>query len=154
DIALKTRDMLNEQYGGHTIKLSRTRDVTRSLTKRTNMANNLGAHSFVSRHINSSRDTGFASYTFDSNYAEKERTNASRSSSHNEIVRQTGFIDRGKKEENFHVLRESGAPAILTENGFIDNDNDASNLKDKVFINKIAQGHADGIARALGLPAK
>src|SRR5690625_5780208 len=61
----------------------------------------------------------------------KERTDAIRNSIHNEIVRQTGFINRGKKEENFHVLRESSAPAILTENGFIDNANDASNLKDK-----------------------
>src|SRR5699024_11030811 len=121
DIALKTRDMLNEQYGGHTIKLSRTTDVTRSLAERTNMANNWGANFFMSIHINSSRATGFESYTFDGNYADKERTNAIRSSIHNEIVRQTGFIDRGKKEENFHVLRESSAPAILTENGFIDN---------------------------------
>src|SRR5699024_12654463 len=83
------------------------------------------------------------------NTSYKVRTNSIRSSIHNEIVRQTGFIDRGKKEENFHVLRESSAPAILTENGFIDNANDASNLKDTAFINKIAQGHADGIAKAL-----
>src|SRR5690625_3457054 len=89
DIALKTRDMLNEQYGGHTIKLSRTTDVTRSLAKRTNMANNWGANFFVSIHINSSRATGFESYTFDGNYADKERTNAIRNSIHNEIVRQT-----------------------------------------------------------------
>src|SRR5690625_2366741 len=113
DIALKTKDMLNEQYGGHTIKLSRTTDVTRSLAKRTNMANNWGANFFVSIHINSSRATGFESYTFDGNYADKERTNAIRNSIHNEIVRQTGFINRGKKEENFHVLRESIARAIL-----------------------------------------
>lgn len=154
DIALKTRDILNENYEGHTVKLSRTTDVTRSLTERTNMANNWGANFFASIHINSNQATGFESYTFDGNYADKERTNAIRNSIHNEIVRQTGFNDRGKKEENFHVLRESSAPAILTENGFIDHPNDADNLKDEAFLDKIAQGHADGIARALGLPAR
>src|SRR5699024_9536664 len=101
DIALKTRDMRNEQNGREKIKLSRTTDVTLSLAERTNMANNWGANFFMSIHINSSRATGFESYTFDGNYADKERTNAIRSSIHNEIVRQTGFIDRGKKEENF-----------------------------------------------------
>lgn len=154
DIALKTRDLLNEQYSGHTINLSRTTDVTRSLTERTNMANKWGANLLVSIHINSGQGTGFESYTLNGNYADKERTNAIRRSIHNEIVPKTGFIDRGVKEANFHVLRESSAPAILTENGFIDNANDASNLKDEAFINKIAQGHADGIAKALGLPAK
>src|SRR5699024_11135603 len=154
DIALKTRDILDKKYDGHTIKLSRTTDVTRSLAERTNMANNWGANFFVSIHINSSQATGFESYTFDGNYADKERTNAIRSSIHNEIVGQTGFIDRVKKEKDLHVIRESKAPAILTENGFIYHAGDASNLKDEAFLNKIAQGHADGIAKALGLSAK
>ncbi|MEN1969327.1 N-acetylmuramoyl-L-alanine amidase [Lentibacillus sp. N15] len=154
DIALRTRDILNESYEGHTIKLSRTSDVTTSLAKRTRMANNWGANFFVSIHINSNNATGFESYIFDGNYGDKERTNAIRNSIHNEIVSQTGFKDRGQKEENLHVLRESKAPAILTENGFIDNANDGSKLKKDAFINKIAQGHADGIARALGLNPK
>ncbi|MDY0394949.1 N-acetylmuramoyl-L-alanine amidase [Virgibacillus halophilus] len=46
DIALKTRDILNNSYSGHTIKLSRTSDVTTSLAARTNMANNWGANFF------------------------------------------------------------------------------------------------------------
>src|SRR5699024_12604783 len=33
----------DEQYGGHTIKLSRTTGVTRSLAERTNKGNKLGA---------------------------------------------------------------------------------------------------------------
>ncbi len=154
DIALRTRDILNEQYSGHTIKLSRTTDVTRSLTERTNMANNWGANFFVSIHINAGRATGFESYTYNGSYAGKERTNAIRRSIHNEVVNQTGFYDRGVKEANLHVLRKSSAPAILTENGFIDHANDASKLKDGAFIYQIAQSHADGIARALGLPRK
>lgn len=154
DIALKTRGILNEQYGGHTLKLSRTGDVTKSLDARTNEANNWGTNFFVSIHINSSQGTGYESYTWNGDYADKERTNAIRNTIHDEIVQQTGYTDRGKKESNLHVLRETNAPAILTENGFIDNAEDASKLKDDAFLDQIAQGHADGIAKALGLPEK
>lgn len=154
DIALKTRDILNEQYSGHTIKLSRTSDITKSLNARTNEANNWGTNFFISIHINSGQGTGYESYTWNGNYDEKERTNAIRNTIHNEIVEQTGFTDRGEKESNLHVLRESSSPAILTENGFIDNAEDADKLKDDAFLGQIAQGHANGIAKALGLPAK
>ncbi|WP_339183487.1 N-acetylmuramoyl-L-alanine amidase [Oceanobacillus sp. FSL W7-1293] len=154
DIALRTRDILNEQYSGHTIKLSRTSDVTKSLNARTNEANNWGANFFVSIHINAGNSTGYESFTWNGSYENKERTNAIRNTIHNETVEQTGFTDRGKKQANLHVLRESSAPAILTENGFIDNAADADKLKSAASIEKIAQGHADGIAKALGLPAK
>ncbi|MEF3330441.1 MULTISPECIES: N-acetylmuramoyl-L-alanine amidase family protein [Oceanobacillus] len=154
DIALRTRDILNEQYSSHTIKLSRTSDVTKSLDARTNEANNWGANFFVSIHINAGNSTGYESFTWNGSYENKERTNAIRKTIHNETVEQTGFTDRGKKEANLHVLRESSAPAILTENGFIDNAADADKLKNAASIEKIAQGHADGIAKALGLPAK
>lgn len=153
-IALKTRDILNEQYSGHTIKLSRTSDVTKSLNERTNEANNWGTNFFVSIHINSGGATGYESYTWNGSYANKERTNAIRRTIHNETVGQTGFIDRGAKEANLHVLRKTSSPAILTENGFIDNAADADKLKTDAFIEEIAQAHADGIAKALGLPAK
>ncbi|MBY7144799.1 N-acetylmuramoyl-L-alanine amidase [Virgibacillus sp. NKC19-3] len=156
DIALKTRDMLNEQYSGHTIQLSRTSDVTKSLDARTNEANNWGANFFVSIHINAGEATGYESYIWNGNYDNdnKERTDAIRNTIHNEIVEQTGFTDRGAKESDLHVLRESSSPAILTENGFIDNAEDADKLKNDAFLEEIAQGHADGIAKALGLPAK
>ncbi|MFD1452679.1 N-acetylmuramoyl-L-alanine amidase [Oceanobacillus sojae] len=154
DIALKTRDILNEQYSGHTIKLSRTSDITKSLDARTNEANNWGANFFVSIHINAGGATGYESYTWNGSYDNKERTNAIRRTIHNETVEQTGFTDRGAKQANLHVLRESSAPAVLTENGFIDNAADANKLKSDAFIEEIAQAHADGIAKALGLPAK
>lgn len=154
DIALKTRDILNEQYSGHTIKLSRTSDITKSLGARTNEANNWGANFFVSIHINAGGATGYESYTWNGSYDNKERTNAIRRTIHNKTVEQTGFTDRGAKQANLHVLRESSAPAVLTENGFIDNAADANKLKSDAFIEEIAQAHANGIAKALGLPAK
>ena len=42
-----------------------------------------------------------------------------------------GFVDRGVKSANFHVLRETKASAVLVEIGFIDSSND-----NKVFDSK------------------
>jgi len=45
-------------------------------------------------------------------------------------------------------------PALLTENGFMDNADDAAKLKDPTFRQRIAQGHANGLAKAFGLQKK
>jgi N-acetylmuramoyl-L-alanine amidase len=44
--------------------------------------------------------------------------------------------------------------ALLTENGFIDNANDAAKLKDANFLMTIAAGHANGLAKAFNLTGK
>src|SRR5699024_11136311 len=56
--------------------------------------------------------------------------------------------NRGKKRANFHVLRESRMPALLTENGFIDNASDAALMADPSWRQRVAQGHVNGLARA------
>src|SRR5690606_24264110 len=61
---------------------------------------------------------------------------------------------RGKKKANFAVLRLTKMSAILTENGFIDTKSDANKLKSNTYLNRIAKGHAGGIAKALGLKKK
>ncbi len=45
-------------------------------------------------------------------------------------------------------------PGVLTENGFIDHAGDAAKLKSDSYLNRIALGHANGIAKALGLKKK
>ena len=62
--------------------------------------------------------------------------------------------DRGQKKANFHVLRESNMPALLTENGFIDNAQDAALMKQSSWRQKVAQGHANGVAKAFNLQRK
>jgi N-acetylmuramoyl-L-alanine amidase len=58
--------------------------------------------------------------------------------------------DRGQKTANFHVLRETAMPAVLTENLFIDRAADAALLKRADFRHAIATGHANGIANFFG----
>lgn len=150
-IALKVRQILNNDYEGHSVKLSRTTDQTLTLKQRTDMANLWGADYLLSIHINAGGGVGFESFTYNGNYARKIRTNQLRNFIHEAIIEETGFRDRGQKEANFHMLRESSMSAILTENGFIDHQIDASKLNQPAFIEKIARGHAKGLAIALGL---
>lgn len=151
-IALKTRDILYRDYEGHSVRLSRTGDQTRSLNYRTNDANSWGANYFVSIHINAGGGVGYEDYIYNGSISSQTITYRDRV--HAEIMKQVDFNNRGKKRANFHVLRESRMPAILTENGFIDNAGDAAKLKSDDYLNRIALGHANGIASALGLRRK
>lgn len=153
-IALKVQQILNDHYEGHSVKLSRTADQTLSLKQRTDMANQWGANYLLSIHINAGGGVGFESFTFNGDYAHKIMTNQLRTFIHDAIIEETGFRDRGQKEANFHMLRESSMSAILTENGFIDHHVDTSKLRQAAFIEKIASGHAKGLAIALGLKRK
>ncbi|MFC0299709.1 N-acetylmuramoyl-L-alanine amidase [Virgibacillus soli] len=153
-IGLKIRDILKAEYEGHSIKLSRTTDQTLSLNERTKMANNWNANILVSVHINSGGGTGFESYIYNGNFSGKAETNRLRGIIHDEITKEIDLKDRGKKEANFHMVRESAMPALLTENGFVDHKDDAAKLKTDSYLTKIARGHAVGLAKALGLKKK
>lgn len=151
-IALKVRSILNRDYEGHSIRMSRTTDKTVSLAARTNDANRWGANLFVSVHINAGGGVGYEDFIY--NGSVSNNTAAYRDKIHAEIIKQVDFTNRGKKRANFHVLRESRMPAVLTENGFIDNAGDAAKLKSNAYLDRIALGHANGIAQTLGLKKK
>lgn len=151
-IALETRKVLENEYTGHSIKMSRTTDKTLSLSQRTNAANAWGAHFFLSIHINAGGGTGFESFR----YVQKgsATTMSVQKAVHSAVLSASGWRDRGQKWANFHVLRVSKMPAILTENGFIDSAADAKKLKDSALVKKIGRAHAEGVAKALGLKKK
>lgn len=153
-IAKKIKSIAEREYEGVQVRLSRSSDVYLSLNERTRMANSWGADLFTSVHINAGGGTGFESFIYNGNYSGKAQTDRVRSFVHDEIVKQTGFRDRGKKQANFHVLRETRMTAHLTENGFIDNASDAAKLKSDAFLEKIARGHVLGAARAYGWKRK
>ncbi|GIO23581.1 hypothetical protein J11TS1_21620 [Oceanobacillus sp. J11TS1] len=152
-IALKVRNILNNNYRGHQVRMSRTTDRTLSLTARTNGANRWGADYFVSIHINAGAGTGYEDYIY-SGLSNRGTTAQYRQIMHEEIMKQVDFQNRGSNQANFHVLRESTMPAVLTENGFIDHATDAAKLKSDAFLDQIALGHARGIAKIFQLPSK
>ncbi|WP_156290068.1 N-acetylmuramoyl-L-alanine amidase [Oceanobacillus salinisoli] len=155
DIALRIRSILINDYENVGVRMSRTGDTTRSLEQRTNDANSWGADYFVSIHCNAFNGSarGYEDYIY-SGLSDSSQTAHYRDTMHEEITKVNELPNRGKKKANFHVLRETAMSAFLSENGFIDNSNDASLMQQSSWRQKVAQGHANGIAKALNLTKK
>jgi N-acetylmuramoyl-L-alanine amidase len=151
NIALQVRNILNANYNV-SVRMSRTTDITRSLQWRTDDANAWGANIFVSIHINAGGGTGFESYRYPGTAGNTLRLH---NNVHSRVIagmRSVAAVtDRGQKTANFHVLRETAMPAVLTENLFIDTVANANLLKRADFITATARGHANGIALYFGL---
>jgi N-acetylmuramoyl-L-alanine amidase len=141
------------EYEGVEVHYTRTDDRFLELSERAAIANKLKADYFISVHINAGGGTGFESYIYNGNVG--SATIAYQNVIHSEIMKAIGNVtDRGKKRANYAVLRETNMPAILTENLFIDNRNDATKLKSEQFILQVAHGHVQGIVKAFGLKKK
>jgi len=150
-IASRIQQILLNEYEGVSTRMSRTSDQSISLQARTDAANAWGADFFLSIHVNAGGGTGFESYVYPN---VGTPTTTYQRHIHDAVMSQVDFYDRGKKQANFHVLRETRMPALLTENGFIDNANDASKLKSSSFLDRLARGHVLGLERAFCLERK
>lgn len=138
-----------KQYEGVEVRLTRTNDTFLTLTQRSALANQWRADYFTSVHINAGGGQGYEDFIFNGNVS---AATVSRQTIMNaEVVKSTGFNNRGRKRANFAVLRTTNMPAILTECGFIDNTRDANNLKNPNFLDRIAEGHVQGFVRIFNL---
>lgn len=155
DIARGIHDILTSNYTGVDVRMSRTGDSSVSLDERTNEANSWGADYFLSIHINAFNGEahGYEDYIH-SSLSDSSKTAEYRDVMHAEITKVNRLSDRGKKKANFHVLRESVMPAMLSENGFIDNAHDAALISDPSWRQTVAQGHVNGLAKAFNLQRK
>jgi len=148
DIALKLRDKL-AAYAD--VSLTRGGDSFITLADRAAVANSIGADCFVSIHVNAGGSTGFESYIYTKGL---RRSRELQKTVHNEVAAfymAQGLPDRGMKQANFAVLRETTMPAVLLENLFIDTDSDAVKLKDPAFRDKAAGAIASGVVKAFNL---
>lgn len=155
DLGRKIVDYLKANYTGFEIKLFRSDDTYYTLDQITDEANKWGADVFVSLHVNAGGGTGFESFAYNGNVS-RETLNY-QSILHDEIMKLLkpfGVRDRGKKRANLHVLRETKAPAVLTESMFIDHSGDAGLLRRADFINALVRGHVNGIVRLADLKKK
>jgi N-acetylmuramoyl-L-alanine amidase len=155
DIALRIRSILVNGYENVEVKMSRTGDSTRSLNERTNDANAWGADFYLSIHCNAfdGNARGYEDFIH-SSLSDTSTTAKFQDIIHAEVMKVNQLKDRGQKKANFHVLRESSMPALLSENGFIDNTEDAALIKQSSWRQKVAQGHVNGLVKAFNLQAK
>lgn len=147
-------DRLTQQYN---VDVRMTRDTDRfiELSERANYANQLGADYFVSIHHNRAGGNGFESYIYPG--TQNGAAGQMQKTVHNEIMAfmsKYNVRDRGRKQANFAVLRETRMPAILLEYLFVDHIEDAKRLRDQTFMQGAAQATVVGIAKAMSLPTK
>jgi len=110
----------------------------------TNASNAFGADVFVSIHCNgvenrSAHGTETFCYRFG---GDSERL---ANCIQNQIIASMGLGDRGIKEGNFAVLRDTDCPAVLVELAFISNVEEEAMLADPVMQDKFAAAIARGI---------
>lgn len=145
EVGKKVESVLKSR--GIDVKMSRYGDTTKSLSERTNEANKWGADCFISIHCNSSKNKtakGLETYCFKFKYRKLADF------VHGELVNDRLYtIDRGVKEGNYHVIRESNMAACLVELGFIPNVEDLNLIENKK--DEFALAIADGICNYLGI---
>ncbi|WP_258871461.1 N-acetylmuramoyl-L-alanine amidase family protein, partial [Halobacillus trueperi] len=132
---------------GFRVLLVAPTDADTPLSYRTDAANRNKADIYVSVHFNA------MSFDFDYSsadgisvhvYSDNMKYNSGKlARAVGKYLRQGTKQDwRGFKENNFHVLRETNMPAILTENGFMDDRREALLMLDEDFQMEVATEHA------------
>ena len=118
---------------------TRTNDSTVSLSARSDFENNNAYDYFISFHRNAFNKKAHGVETFTYLHSSKKANELATKVQNNLVA--LGFTNRGTKEANFHVLRETKAPAILVEMGFIDNleDNKIFDSKRNEIVKAITQ---------------
>lgn len=139
---------------GESVSYTRTGDTTLSLSDRSNMDNRGNYNYYVSMHRNAVGPEvarGVETYLYNGSFASKETCRSLASHINSELVK-VGFPNRGVKEANFHVLRETKSNAVLTEVGFIDHsqDNALFDAKFEEIATAIAKGCLAQVGKTLG----
>ena len=124
---------------GVVVDETRTNDSTLSLRDRSSFENRKAYDYFVSFHRNAFNKKAHGVETFTYSHSSKKANELATKVQNNLVA--LGFTDRGTKEANFHVLRETKSPAILVEMGFIDNaeDNKIFDCKRNEIVKVITQ---------------
>lgn len=142
DITKRVQSLLVSK--GYKVTMTRTDDRYVDLKERTNLANRLNADIMVSIHINSGGGTGIETWKMNAGPNPGKSTILA-TELQNGMINTTKAYNRGIKDGNLHINRESKMPSSLVEIGFIDHPLDSVLLKQNAFKQNAAQGIANGI---------
>ena len=125
-IGKKIKDILKD-YNCNVL-LTRSTDKYLSLEERCQFSNNNNGEIFVSIHCNAHTNqsaNGFESYSYNGNKLQDVL--------HETIIKRVNIKDRGKKKNNFYVLKNTKCSACLLELGFITNKQDSEILNENIY---------------------
>ena len=147
DLALLVREKLKKE--GYNVLLTRKTDEYVSLQRRVEIAKKEKARIFVSIHNNSSRKshTSGSEVYISQNYKKEDRELAK--FINDNLCNEIKLDDRGLKQDNFYVIKNTIMPSVLIEVAFLSNPHEEKLLGSSVFLKKAASGISEGILNFL-----
>ena len=145
-IAMKIGDKLKQK--GHKVVYTRSTDKVLGLQARCDVSNATKVDAFISIHCNSAENksaSGIETFKYPGVGGVTKRL---AENIQNSLV--TNFPEeknRGVKEAKYYVLKNTKAPAILVEVGFISHDETAEKLFRFSYQDKLARVIVDGIEK-------
>ncbi|MFJ6210746.1 N-acetylmuramoyl-L-alanine amidase [Lysinibacillus sp. NPDC092081] len=149
-ITLKVGTIVKQKLeaAGAKVYMTRTGDTYPSLQDRVDFTNANYGEIFVSIHVNSAANTsaqGTETYYAISTGDMYQEDIDLATFVNNQIVNNLNMKNRGVKEEQYYVIRNTIIPAILAELGFLTNDEDRAKMTDDQYVELFAESIYKGI---------
>ena len=161
-LAIQSRVKAKLEAEGYQVVTTRTSDTYVDLTDRSHAANASESDIFVSIHINASGSSAaqgietyyyqpYAEYpsrinaTYHANPTRLSMSDTLANAIQSSLINATGAQNQGVKRQTFAVLRETTAPAVLLELGFLSNPQEAARLNTSAYQETLANAIVAGI---------
>ena len=161
-LAIQSRVKAKLEAEGYQVVTTRTSDTYVDLTDRSRAANASESDIFVSIHINASGSSAaqgietyyyqpYAEYpsrinaTYHANSTRLSMSDTLANAIQSSLINATGAQNQGVKRQIFAVLRETTAPAVLLELGFLSNPQEAARLNTSAYQETLANAIVAGI---------
>lgn len=153
DVNLKIARYVKEELekNGVRVYMTRTNDVTTTLSSRTTLANSINADLFVSVHnnamVNKSNIKGTEVLYPTSSIVKNGITAYSLAQKLQKVVSENaGTYNKGViNRNNLYVLNKTNMPAVIVEVAYMTNYSDLQKLKSESFLEKVGKSIAQGI---------
>lgn len=132
---------------GFEVVMTRNDDRALTLQRRCDVSNQHGGDAFISIHCNSATNknaSGVETWRYSKVGA---LTKALAANVQAAMIAASGARDRGVKENAFYVLKNTKAPAVLLEIGFISNDAEAEKIFSTEYQNLMADAIVEGVKK-------
>ena len=161
-LAIQSRVKAKLESEGYQVVTTRTSDTYVDLTDRSRAVNASESDIFVSIHINASGSSAaqgietyyyqpYAEYpsrinaTYHANPTRLSMSDTLANAIQSSLINATGAQNQGVKRQTFAVLRETTAPAVLLELGFLSNPQEAARLNTSAYQETLANAIVAGI---------